>query len=784
MKRFFIHGYSVLVGASVLALALPTMAHAQRSEGGGYINLYWEEEPQPEEEAQPEPARLQEVVTPATYIVPAPLWTQVVRAIPAPPPPPPKYKSKSIFPFEDKLLDRVTAPGLETFGSDSAFARYREKLDDIKDDTDANWAGLSRPILIAAATAQNTVEDECMDAANCPEEAGADVVVTGTRVSRPMQSVATAVSTVTGTSITNVQTSGVDEGDIVKQIGDHLLVLQDGRIFAINMKNMKLTDRHDVYRKDEKGREVGADWYDEMLVQGDHILITAYSYRDDASEISVFKLDQASGKVSPRGVFLISSDDYYDVDNYATRIIGDRLVIYTPYELEQFEDAKDRPYLRRWSSAEARKDDQQRGKPLLDARNIYRPVLRTAEPYVHSISICPLGDFQKTQALTCQSTGFVGPRGAEMFVSNDNIYLWNAPTNEANDVSRNDCIANWDWNKPYPALPRAERKDVMPGAVYRLPVRGGEATVIGVSGVPYDQFSMDERDGHFRALADWRTMRCGDSDNAPAEVAFLSVHQSAFSTDFLPLWDSQFHPVPSPNKRVVENRFADDWLVYGGRDSWRSNPPDMEDEDQAALYAQGARLVAVPVKKPRSAQVIDLPHNIIRTERLGNDMIVNGYRDDKGLNMTLIGLDKTAKITSSLFLDKRYESEGRSHAFNATLDTSGAGIIGVPTVKRSDDSGRSYWRSDSSDISFITKAPVGTLDNAGALIAIPQDQVETHPDYRCEVSCIDWYGNSRPIFTGGRIFGLMGTALVEAEMVDGAVKEKARVDLTTPLALP
>ena len=51
-------------------------------------------------------------------------------------------------------------------------------------------------------------------------------------------------------------------------------------------------------------------------------------------------------------------------------------------------------------------------------------------------------------------------------------------------------------------------------------------------------------------------------------------------------------------------------------------------------------------------------------------------------------------------------------------------------------------------------------------------------DYRCEVSCIDWYGNSRPIFTRGRIFALMGTDLVEGRMDRGRIAELARVDLT------
>jgi hypothetical protein len=46
------------------------------------------------------------------------------------------------------------------------------------------------------------------------------------------------------------------------------------------------------------------------------------------------------------------------------------------------------------------------------------------------------------------------------------------------------------------------------------------------------------------------------------------------------------------------------------------------------------------------------------------------------------------------------------------------------------------------------------------------------------VSCIDWYGNSRPIFTGGRIFALLGTELVEGRIERGRIAELARLDLT------
>jgi hypothetical protein len=46
---------------------------------------------------------------------------------------------------------------------------------------------------------------------------------------------------------------------------------------------------------------------------------------------------------------------------------------------------------------------------------------------------------------------------------------------------------------------------------------------------------------------------------------------------------------------------------------------------------------------------------------------------------------------------------------------------------------------------------------------------------------VDWYGNSRAIFTGGRIFALMGTELVEGRMAAGRIGELGRLDLTAPV---
>ncbi|NNC71802.1 MAG: hypothetical protein HKN78_02895 [Sphingomonadaceae bacterium] len=55
-------------------------------------------------------------------------------------------------------------------------------------------------------------------------------------------------------------------------------------------------------------------------------------------------------------------------------------------------------------------------------------------------------------------------------------------------------------------------------------------------------------------------------------------------------------------------------------------------------------------------------------------------------------------------------------------------------------------------------------------------EVEGVVDDGCEASCVDWYGNARPIFLGNRIFALMGYELVEGRMRSGRISEMGRLN--------
>jgi hypothetical protein len=527
--------------------------------------------------------------------------------------------------------------------------------------------------------------------------------------------------------ITNNQNIGVDEGGIVKQVGPYLLVLQDGRIFSIKTneggEGLKLVDRLNVYRTSNDGT-----WYDEMLVDGNRILITAYSYEESATQISVFRID-SEGKLDRQGRFLMSSGDYYSSENYATRLVDNNLVIYTPHPVTNFGADKSRPWP--WVRS-VPLNGSVAATPLFGATDVYMPLYDIDQPVLHSVSICPLSAPGKAVTIDCRTTSFVGSWSEQFYVSAENVFLWTTPhdINSVASAARAACekVQNQSYNPPSSS------------AVYRIPIKGGTPSVIGIE--------------------------------APKSLSYLDVNLDDFDDSFEQADSSGYASLPPLDIADLRNRFLGDWLFYGGVENW-----DRTARDGNARH-RSAKLVAVPVDNPAGAETLTLPHALTRIERTGNHATLVGYKGEKDVWLSFLNLSgKRPNLTSSLELPGRVESEGRSHAFNATAMSDGAGLIGLPTQVAHGSTGE-YGGDSKSDMSYIGFAADGRLSRAGELGLKGR---KPQPGYHCEVSCVAWYGNARPIFTGGRIFALLGTELVEGRLQAGKITEMRRVDLTTRL---
>lgn len=641
--------------------------------------------------------------------------------IPAQSQPPSKQSPSRQSPSESspRRLDDRAGPTLRRFASNAEFAAYVKGIQRVSRRGSSDAMAVSAPSPAAAP------------------QASADAGRSAAEPANP--------------GITNNQNLGVDEGGIVKQIGHYLVVLQDGRVFSVDLGQgagapLRLADRIDVYRSPAQA----ASWYDEMLVLGDRILITAYNYRERASEITVLRL-APDGGLHREGRYLISSNDYYSTDNYATRLIGDTLVIYTPVALGYGEFAV--PRIRRAD----RDGEADAGRELLRGGDIYAPPGRVDDPILHAVSFCPL-----RSGMRCRTSAFVGPAMREFYVSPTDVFLWiGAPDGLPWSIDygnqRRQCPSGQYWRGP--AADSA--------LLYKLPVDGGPVGALGVEGAPADQFAFDSKDGRLRALLGRVSGDCA-AYGAAKPLALLDVPLSAFGQRIRHVSPAAYAPLPRIEGGQLENRFVGDWLVYGGRATWDSSAPGDAAPTLSSLYA-------VPVTRPWATTRLALPHNAIRIERAGDDAIVTGYRDARGLMISYIGLGARPRIASTTQLAGRFESEGRSHAFNAWARADGGGLLGLPTTVREWRSGRGWSDGNASALSFVAFDPAKRLASAGELT--PGDG-RPEPEYRCDVSCIDWYGNSRPIFTGGRILALMGTDLVEGRMAAGRIREIGRVDLT------
>ena len=146
---------------------------------------------------------------------------------------------------------------------------------------------------------------------------------------------AVAADSAAAESITNVQTAGVDEGGIVKRAGDHLVILRRGRLFTVRVAGDQLQPvaQTEAYAP---GIDPRGAWYDELLVSGNTVVVVGYSYARGGTEIGLFDLE-AGGALRHRATHHLRSFDYYSARNYASRLVGTRLVFYTPTLLQPWD---------------------------------------------------------------------------------------------------------------------------------------------------------------------------------------------------------------------------------------------------------------------------------------------------------------------------------------------------------------------------------------------------------------------------------------------------------------
>jgi hypothetical protein len=167
-----------------------------------------------------------------------------------------------------------------------------------------------------------------------------------------------------------------------------------------------------------------------------------------------------------------------------------------------------------------------------------------------------------------------------------------------------------------------------------------------------------------------------------------------------------------------------------------------------------------------------LDHFASRIEAMGRDAVVVGS-DETNVTFSTIDLSSGERP----LLGDRYvraeaaEAETRSHAFFFRADTDGdSGVLGLPIARPARES---YWHlfETSASMLFLRRA-----DKRLASVGELDSQAERIVDDNCVASCVDWYGNARPIFIGDRVFALLGYELVEGALGQASFREVARVN--------
>jgi len=530
-------------------------------------------------------------------------------------------------------------------------------------------------------------------------------------------------------TITNVQEAGVDEGDIVKAYKDFFIVLRRGRLFSVDTENFKTVSKVNAYPEEYDSN----GWYDEMLISGDQVVVIGYNYSEGATEIGLFDISN-DGILTHKDTYFIDSNDYYSSRNYASRLIDDELIIYMPYQI-YFSNTReiDMPMIRKWVSG----NELGEAEDLLAKTKIYKPVQDTQYPTLHTVLRCDLG----SSDFDCEGSAIVGPYSRNFYVSANSIYVW---------VSDD---AFWGGLTDEEEERLVERD----AYVYKMDLDDNSFEALGVKGAPIDQFSFKESGKYLNVMV--RSNGWGDAMWFPefteGEVALFRVPLSKFSTQPKATAKKYYTPLPDITGYDVQNRFVGDYLLYGSGNNWFGN------EDEQDLFIK-------KVSDRSDAEKVDLGHSVDRIDVLGSDAVVIGT-DKQDLKITSIDLKK-AETLDTFTQKNALQGESRSHGFFYRNNNDGeGGILGLP-IRKVGSEYSSLW-DESIEVIFLSADEDKDFAYLGALESDDRNQA----DDDCEVSCVDWYGNSRPIFYGEKIFALIGYELIEGDIIDDKMEELQRL---------
>jgi hypothetical protein len=266
--------------------------------------------------------------------------------------------------------------------------------------------------------------------------------------------------------------------------------------------------------------------------------------------------------------------------------------------------------------------------------------------------------------------------------------------------------------------------------------------------MPTDQMSFLEDDGHLNVLLrdGGRGEGMWGSEAGAGRLALLRVPLALFGDGRGEAQREHYRLLPAADGGALQNRFIGPWLLWGG--------------------AGRERAWALRFAGRGDAQPLATGHGIERIEALGGDALLVG-NDGADLVFSAVRLASgTATLAGRHVQPGVRQGETRSHGFFYRATGGDGGLLGLPLLGgRSRRAGVYADAQGSASVLFLRQRGL-RFSALGALQA-----GATPRDDGCKASCVDWYGNARPIFLGERVFALLGYELVEGRL-DGGWREQ------------
>lgn len=469
-------------------------------------------------------------------------------------------------------------------------------------------------------------------------------------------------------SMTNVQVTGVDEGDTVKTDGEYLYILRDYEMIIMKADNGDVSEiSHTIIGEEwESGETEDGSYHSAqkqptvLYITGDRAVILSDKYRwdEDANGeysnenyVAVDILD-ITDRSAPKVVKTLGQDGYL-IDS---RMIDDKLFVATAfYVWDADEDGKDFvPCL--YTNGEAQR---------VDCGTI--GILPGSSSTTYSV----LTSYDTSAAGVITTQSILGG-GSMLYMNEKNLYLA--------DSAFTDTVTEETEEAPYTVTTHVSAAET---TLHRFAVSDGSLTYAATGTVPgtlNNQFSMDEKDGNLRLVATDQSQTYRIYVDEAHDFHNYESDDNASSTGVYVL-DEDLNPVGSSTgiaegEFVYSVRFDGDWCYL-------------------CTYKTVDPIFAVDLsdpKKPTVTGAVELPgysdylHLWTENELFGLGMQTQEITDEDGgtiattdgMKLVMIDTSDPAKLKelSTLEIDADYSQALYNH--KAILVDQGRNLIAFP----------------------------------------------------------------------------------------------------------